>query len=117
MSGQRIPKPKRRQEFIPAMSDSELGFLTGQLGPADRKALREICEQGSVYMCDGRRYIVAPLSDDALDALAAFEAEGEDLEDFNEDWSPADGEASLGGHHANTWDVDLEEDRAEVEVF
>ncbi len=56
-------------------------WLTCDLGPPERRALRGIVERGDLAMVDGQPFIVAPVSGETLDTLAAFEAEGEDLED------------------------------------
>ena len=58
-----------------------LPWLTADLGPPERRALREIVERGDLAMVDGQAYLVAPVSPETIDALAAFEAEGEDRED------------------------------------
>ncbi len=58
-----------------------LPWLTCDLGPPERCALREIVERGDLAMVDGQPFIVAPISSETLDTLAAFEAEGEDRED------------------------------------
>ena len=58
-----------------------LFWLTCDLGPPERRALREIVERGDLAMVDGQAYLVAPVSPETLDTLAAFEAEGEDWED------------------------------------
>ncbi len=58
-----------------------LPWLAADLGPPERRALREIVERGDLAMVDGQAYLVAPVSPATLDALATFEAEGEDRED------------------------------------
>ncbi len=58
-----------------------LPWLTENLGPPERRALREIVERGDLAHVDGQAYLVAPVSPETLDTLAAFEAEGEDRED------------------------------------
>ncbi len=58
-----------------------LPWLTGDLGPPERRAMREIVQEGDLAMVDGQQFIVAPVSGETIDALAAFEAEGEDMED------------------------------------
>ncbi len=54
--------------------------LAGELGPAERRAMREIVERGDLAEVNGQAYLVAPVSAPTIDALAAFEAEGEDRE-------------------------------------
>ncbi len=55
-------------------------WLAGELGPAERRAMREIVERGDLAEVNGQAYLVAPVSAPTIDALAAFEAEGEDRE-------------------------------------
>ncbi len=77
-----IPKQKwlNPDHDQPFPLDHPLLWLSDELGPAERRAMREIVEYGDLFTVDGRRFIVAPVSDDALEALAAFEAEGSDRE-------------------------------------
>ncbi len=77
-----IPKTSPRPEFIPALPEHALSWLAGKLGPAERKAMREIVQGGDLADVEGRVYLVARVSPTTIDALAAFEAEGEDRE-FN----------------------------------
>ncbi len=58
-----------------------LPWLVADLGPPERRALREIVERGDLAHVNGQAYLVAPVSPETLDTLAAFEAEGEDRED------------------------------------
>ena len=60
---------------------ADLPWLTCDLGPPERRALREIVERGDLAMADGQPYLVTPVSPETLDTLAAFEAEAEDRED------------------------------------
>ena len=76
-----IPKTSPRPEFIPALPEHALSWLAGKLGPAERKAMREIAQGGDLADVEGRVYLVARVSPTTIDALAAFEAEGEDRED------------------------------------
>ena len=75
-----IPKPREQHAYIPPLRDNELSWLAGRLGPADRRALREIAETGDLVTQDGKTYLVARVSSATIDALAAFEAEAEDRE-------------------------------------
>ncbi len=75
-----IPKTTPRPEFIPALPEHTLIWLAGELGPAERRAMREIVERGDLAEVNGEQFIVAPVSPETIDALAAFEAEGEDRE-------------------------------------
>ncbi len=69
----------RRNRII--LSEKALPWLTGTLGPPERRALREIAQHGDLTVIEGRSYLVSPVSETTIDALAAFEAEGEDRED------------------------------------
>ena len=62
------------------MTEYSLAWLTGKLGPEERKAMREIVQAGDLAEVNGKTYLVAPVSPKTIDALAAFEAEGEDRE-------------------------------------
>ncbi len=75
-----IPKATPRAEFIPALPDDALSWLASTLGPPERRAMREIVQRGDLAEVDGQSYLVAPVSDATIDALAMFEAEGEDME-------------------------------------
>ncbi len=74
------PKTTPRPEFVPALPEHALIWLAGELGPAERRAMREIVERGDLAEVNGEQFIVAPVSAATIDALAAFEAEGEDRE-------------------------------------
>ena len=82
---------------IPALSAEALPWLTGDLGPPERRALREIAEHGDLAHVDGQAYLVAPVSTPTIDALAAFEAEGEDREDDLCDEPDQDDEPAVTG--------------------
>ena len=75
-----IPKTTPRPEFIPALPEAALSWLAGSLGPPERRPMREIVERGDLAHVDGQAYLVAPVSPATIDALAAFSAEGEDME-------------------------------------
>ncbi len=47
--------------------------------------MREIAQRGDLAEVDGKHYLVAPVSNATIDALSAFEAEGEDRENDLED--------------------------------
>ena len=71
-SGMLIPKPEpsglpNAREVPPC--------LLGQLGPAERIALREIAETGDIQQYNGKTYIVAAISSMTLGTLSAFETE------------------------------------------
>ena len=76
----RIPKTTPRPEFIPALPEHQLSWLAGALGPSERRAMREIAQHGDLTEVHGQQFIMAPVSPATVDALAAFEAEGEDRE-------------------------------------
>ncbi|MCH7793909.1 MAG: hypothetical protein IH900_02030 [Proteobacteria bacterium] len=67
-------------EFVPALPEGALSWLAGSLGPAERRVVREIVQPGDLAEVEGKTYLVAPVSAATIDALAAFEAEGEDYE-------------------------------------
>ncbi len=66
--------------------------------------MREIAQGGDLAEVDGKHYLVAPVSNATIDALAAFEAEGEDREGFDDDQVNEDGtdESSLDWHCSPT---------------
>lgn len=86
-----LPKSSSRPEFIPALPEHALSWLAGQLGPPERRAMREIAQGGDLADVGGTLYLVAQVSDATIDALAAFEAEGKDREDFDDDQVNEDG--------------------------
>lgn len=92
-----IPKPASRSEFIPALPADQLSWLAAELGPPERRAMREIAQGGDLADVGGTLYLVAQVSDATIEALAVFEAEGEDREDFEDDAVNEDGtdESSL----------------------
>ncbi len=110
-----LPKPRERSEFIPAMEGHWLSWLTGKLGPVERRALREIVETGDFVKENGHTYIVARLSSATIDALAAFEAEGEDREPMDLEDEPEATEANLAGAVVTDMYDDAEEDNADLE--
>ena len=56
--------------------------LLSSTAAADAAAvLHEIIERGDFIFVDGQAFLLSALSPAGLDALAAFSAEGEDLED------------------------------------
>ncbi len=54
--------------------------MAATLGPAERRALREIVQAGDLAEVEGKVYLVAAVAAATIDAMAAFEAEGADLE-------------------------------------
>jgi hypothetical protein len=73
-----IPRPKPRAGENQVLVRDAL--LLGELGPPERRALREIVETAEVVSEGRHRYLVARVSSETIDALAAFEAGREDLE-------------------------------------
>lgn len=65
---------------LPAIPDEILSWLAGELGPDERRAMREIAERADLLQVDGQTYLIAPVTPRCIDALAAFEAAGEDRE-------------------------------------
>ncbi len=110
-----LPKPRERSEFIPAMEGHWLSWLAGKLGPPERRALREIVETGDLVKENGHTYIVARLSSATIDALAAFEAEGEDREPMDLEDEPEPTEPNLAGAVGPGMCDDAEEDNADLE--
>ena len=112
-----IPKPRERSEFIPALPPRELSWLAGNLGPAERRALREIAETGDLVKENGHTYLVARVSSPTIDALAAFEAEGEGREIEDLDEPGTDNEASLAdiGCQGSACSEDRELDTSDFE--
>jgi hypothetical protein len=70
------PKPRDVENPVPIMD----ALLVGELGPPERRALREIVATADVVSEGQHRYLVARVSPETVDALAAFEAAREDLE-------------------------------------
>ncbi len=105
-----IPKQRLRPEFIPALPDHELSWRAGKLGPAERRALRELAETGDLMKENGHTYLVARVSSTTIDTLAAFEADGEDREAYMDDEPETDSEPSVGSSD-NELDT-ADEDRA-----
>ena len=70
-------------------------LLAQELGSAERRALRAICETADIQQVGRRRFLVAPIGSEVETVLALFEAEREDSEPLD----GADGE----------WDDDQED--------
>ena len=101
-----IPKPRRRDEFVPGLTEDSLSLLAGKLGPQDRRALREITETGDLVTEGRHTYLIARVSSETILALASFESEGADREPYMDD------EPSLGG---DSYPVDAERDMTDDE--
>ncbi len=110
-----LPKPRERTEFIPAMEGHWLSWLAGKLGPPERRALREIVETGDLVKENGHTYLIARVSSATIDALAAFEAEGEDREPIDLEDEPETTEPNLAGAVVTGMYDDAEEDNADLE--
>ena len=87
-----LPKGRYTETSIPAIADHELPWLAGKLGPAERRALRMICETADLVIVEDQLHLIVPALDDLVDILAAFEAEGEDRENDLEDEPQPDDE-------------------------
>ena len=73
--------------------------------------MREIAQAGDLAEVNGKTYLVAQVSPTTINALAAFEVEGDALEPES-DANTGDDEPSLGGVGAAKKFVDLEGDMA-----
>ena len=70
------PCPPKRYFSITKLGqvpEAALPWLAGVLGPAERRALREIAQAGDLAEVAGKTYLVAPVSPATIDAMAAFE--------------------------------------------
>lgn len=65
---------------VPALCDVGMDWLVGGLMVPERKALKEIVENGDILFIDGYAYLLAPVCPQIVDTLAAFGAEAEDRE-------------------------------------
>ena len=81
------PKPKRknRAPFIPAVSEIELPWFLGRLIPTERKALAAIVKHADLTLVEDTLHLMIEATPDLIDALAAYQAEGEDREFILED--------------------------------
>lgn len=64
-----------------------------KLAPDEQLALRQICRDGDLLLVEGLPFLLVPVTPATLDALAAFEAAAEDLEQDNEDCCTASDDA------------------------
>lgn len=71
--------------YVPAMSDVELSWIIGGLMPEERRALAKIIDAADLLTVEGQAYLVAPVDNETLDTLAAFEAEAAERENDLED--------------------------------
>ena len=103
-----LPKPCIPRAIIPPLAHHELSWLAGELGPPERLALRHIVETADLLdVGDSGTWLLVPTTTALLDALAAFEVEGEDRENDIEDEPQSDDEPSIGG--STTEDRELDE--------
>jgi hypothetical protein len=78
--------PKGRHPLaLPAIPTDELSWLAAGLAPPERRAMREIVIGADLLEVDGLFYLLAPVSPETIDAMAAFEAETEDRENDLDD--------------------------------
>lgn len=75
-----MERGRKPPSYLPAVPADALSWLAGNLGPAERLAMREIVERGDLIHVDGQTYLVAPVTSRCIDALAMFEAESGDRE-------------------------------------
>ena len=75
-----IPRGLNPEPVIPAINDVGLDWLVGDLMVPERKALKEIVENGDILFVDGCAYLLALVCPETVDILAAFGAEAEDRE-------------------------------------
>ena len=68
------PKPEDRR-YLRSETAEVPAMLLGQIGPAERVALREITETGDIQHFNGKVYIIAAISKMTLNTLCAFETE------------------------------------------
>ena len=102
----RCPKPTTMPERFRDPNPAQFSWLTGRLGPAERRAMREIAERADLLEVDGRTFLLVPIGAETLDALAAFEAEGDD--DLHPDHD-------VDGCHTEYGELDLCDDEPEHE--
>lgn len=83
LDGLLLPKPA-----VPEHQNLEHIFsLIGKPSSEERSALRSIVDQADIFEIDGCSFILAPITPEIVDILAAFESEHAELveDDFNED--------------------------------
>ncbi len=97
------PKTTPRPESIPALPEHTLIWLAGELGPAERRAMREIVETAEVVREKDHVILVARVSAATMDSLASFETSREDLEDGT-DHEPEESDESHDGREPSTDD-------------
>jgi len=118
-----LPKSKHapKRGFVPSLPQDQLSWLAGRLGPAQRAPLRQIAQNGDFLTVDGRTYLLAPVTAETIDALAAFETEGEDRECDLEDEPGTDEEGaawptSHNGHLSGGLGTEDDEDTHDAEL-
>ncbi len=90
--------------YIPSVGATELAWLFDPLIPAERKAMAEIADSADFLNVDGEVWLLAPItSQETLDTLAAFAAEGEDCENCLEDEIEEDDDRSNDRRIAGPW--------------
>jgi len=69
-----------------ALDPAHIDALIQRVTPAERRALRAIVDGADLIECDGQQFLLAPVSDAVLAALAEFESdEREDDADREDD--------------------------------
>ncbi|MGE0117665.1 MAG: hypothetical protein AB7S71_01405 [Dongiaceae bacterium] len=81
-----------------------ISHIVERLIPAERRAMAEIADTADLLLIDDRTYIVAQVSPATVDALAAFDAQGEDLEVDNDDKCQAEDDSG------SSWRSETEDD-------
>ena len=78
-------------------------LLAHDLGSAERRALRAICETADIRHVGRRRFLVAPIGSEIEQVLSMFEAEREDIE-------PVDGADGEHDHAEDNGDEEPDTD-------
>ncbi len=96
---------------IPFFPAHWLPWLLAPLVPAERKAMAEIAESAEILDVDGETWLLVPVtSQETLDTLAAFAAEGEDCQNDLEDEEEQDDDRDSDNAVNSNWDDDRESD-------
>ncbi len=106
------PKGVYKKPSVPVPECSVLPWVLDKLAPDERFAMAEIAENADVLEVDGEMWLLAPIaSQRTLDALAAFGAEGEDVEnDLEDELEVAIGATGFFYAGMMSQDEDMEED-------
>lgn len=80
------PKPKPK-DFIPVMGEVGRNWWAQALTPIERKAVQALINEADILVVEGNSYLLAPINQEIIDVLSAFEADAEDFE-FDQDDEP-----------------------------